>query len=99
MYSFKEAYEGAVEYFGGDEMAADVWVKKYALRDKQGNILEKTPREMHVRMANELVKYSQRYEDPLTFEGCMKWFEGFKYIVPQGSIMYGLGNIYSVTLS
>jgi ribonucleoside-diphosphate reductase alpha chain len=93
----KQTPKEAVIYFRGDEMAADVWFNKYALRDKDGNVLEKTPHDTHARMASELVKYSQRYNDPLTFNECMSWFEGFNYIVPQGSIMYGLGNPYSLT--
>lgn len=84
-------------YFRGDEMAAKVWLDKYALHDADGNRLENTPRDMQMRMAKELAAYSQKYSDPMTTEECYKWLEDFKYIVPQGGIMYGLGNPYSLT--
>lgn len=78
-------------------MAAKVWLDKYALHDADGNRLENTPRDTQMRMAKELAAYSQKYSDPMTTEECYKWLEDFKYIVPQGGIMYGLGNPYSLT--
>ena len=68
IYSYDEAFEASLEYFGGDELAARVWVNKYALKDSFGNIYEKTPADMHWRLANELARIENKYENPLSAE-------------------------------
>ena len=95
-YSFDEAYQATLEYFGGDELAAKVWVTKYALKDSYGNIYEQTPRDMHQRIARELVRIEQNYPNPLSESELMDLMDHFRYIVPQGSPMTGIGNNYQI---
>ena len=95
-YSYDEAYEESLRYFQGDELAARVWVNKYAVKDSFGNIYEKSPEDMHWRIANEVARIEARYPNPLNAEELFGLFDHFKYIVPQGSPMTGIGNNYQV---
>lgn len=91
-YSRDEALEAAIEYFKGDTLAADVWTKKYALRDADGNIYEKTPDDMHRRIACEFARIEAKYPNPISEEKIFDLIKNFEYIVPQGSPMAGIGN-------
>jgi len=95
-YTFDEAFKASVEYFGGDELAAKVWVNKYAVKDSFGNIYEKTPDDMHWRIANEIARVEKKYKNPMTAAQLHDLLKGFKYIVPQGSPMTGIGNNYQI---
>ena len=95
-FSFDEANEAALEYFNGDELAARVWVNKYAVKDSFGHIYEKSPVDMHWRLANEIARIEARYPNPLTAQELFDLFDHFKYIVPQGSPMTGIGNDFQV---
>ncbi len=90
--AFDDALETTTEYFDGDELAARVWVSKYALKDSEGKIFESTPDHMHRRMAKEIARIESRYPKPLGEEEIYRLFKKFKYIVPQGGSMAGLGN-------
>lgn len=96
VYSFDAAYNAALDYFEGDELAAKVWVNKYALKDAQGNIYERSPEDMHWRLANEIARIEKKYENGLTSKELYALFDHFKYIVPQGSPMTGIGNNYQI---
>lgn len=96
VYSYNEAYEASLKYFNGDELAARVWVNKYAVKDSFGNIYEKSPRDMHWRLANEIARIEANYPNALSPEELFHLFDQFKYIVPQGSPMTGIGNKYQV---
>ncbi len=91
-YSFDQAYTESVKYFEGDELAAKVWVSKYALKDSEGNIYELTPADMHRRLAGELARIEMKYPNPMNADEVYELLDGFKYIVPQGSPMAGIGN-------
>ena len=95
-FSYDEAFEESLQYFKGDELAARVWVNKYAVKDSFGNIYEKSPEDMHWRIANEVARIEAKYPNPLTSEELFGLFDHFKYIVPQGSPMTGIGNDYQV---
>ena len=95
-YTFDEAIKASLEYFKGDELAAKVWVSKYALKDSQGNIYEKTPEDMHWRLAKEVARIEKKYANPLSEQELFDLFDRFKYIIPQGSPMTGIGNDYQV---
>ena len=95
-YTQEEAYNAAVEYFKGDDLAARVWVNKYALKDSDGNIYEKTPEDMHRRIASEIARIEARYTNPLSEQEVFDAIKDFKYIVPQGSPMAGIGNPYQI---
>ena len=95
-YSYDEAYEESLRYFQGDELAARVWVNKYALKDSYGHIYEKSPQDMHHRIADELVRIESRYPNPRTKEQIMELLDQFRYIIPQGSPMTGIGNDFQV---
>ena len=95
-YTYDEAYEATLEYFGGDELAARVWVSKYALKDSYGNIYEQTPADMHRRLASEISRIESKYPQPLTDGQVFDLLDHFRYIVPQGSPMTGIGNDYQV---
>lgn len=97
VYSFKEALAASTEYFKGDELAANVWVNKYALKDSSGNIYEKTPDDMHRRIASELFRIEQQYPNPIPKAKLYELLKDFKYILPQGSPMSGIGNNYQVS--
>jgi ribonucleoside-diphosphate reductase alpha chain len=96
IYSMDETFKASTEYFKGDELAAKVWVNKYALKDSFGNIFELTPDDMHRRLAKELARIEKRYPNPLTEEEIYKVLKDFKYIVPQGGPMTGIGNDYQI---
>ena len=95
-YTFEEAYEASLEYFGGDELAARVWVNKYAMKDSLGNIFEKSPEQMHWRIANEIARIEKKYPNPLSAEEVFSLLDHFRYIVPAGSPMTGIGNNHQV---
>ena len=96
VYSFDQAFKASRDYFGGDELAAKVWVSKYALKDSDGNIFELTPDDMHHRIASELARVEARYPNPLSEEEIFSLLSHFKYVVPQGSPMAGIGNNYQI---
>ena len=96
IYSYNEAFEASLQYFQGDELAARVWVNKYAVKDSFGNIYEKSPEDMHWRIANEVARIENKYPNPLSAEELFHLFEHFRYIIPQGSPMTGIGNNYQV---
>lgn len=95
-YSYDEAYDESLKYFQGDELAARVWVNKYAVKDSFGNIYEKSPVDMHWRLANEIARIEAKYPNALAKEELFKLFDHFKYIVPAGSPMTGIGNDHQV---
>lgn len=95
-YTFEEAYKASLNYFTGDELAAKVWVNKYALKDAYGNIYEKSPVDMHWRLANEIARIEKKYPNPLSAQELFDLFDHFRYIVPQGSPMTGIGNNYQI---
>jgi ribonucleoside-diphosphate reductase alpha chain len=95
-YTFDEAYEASVKYFKGDEMAAKVWVSKYALKDSFGTIFELTPNDMHRRLAKEIARIEKNYPNPMTEEEIFDLLKDFRYIVPQGGPMTGIGNKYQI---
>ncbi len=95
-YTFDEAYKASLQYFTGDELAAKVWVNKYALKDAYGNIYEKSPDDMHHRLAKEIARIEQKYPNPLSEKELFDLFDHFRYIIPQGSPMTGIGNEYQI---
>ena len=95
-YSQDEAYEASLEYFKGDDLAARVWVNKYALKDSFGHLYEQTPDDMHRRLASEIARIEKNYENPMTEEEIFALLKDFKYIVPQGGPMTGIGNDYQI---
>ena len=95
-YTFDEAFKASTDYFGGDELAAKVWVSKYALKDSFGNIYERTPDDMHHRLAREIARIENKYENPMSESEIFDLIKNFRYIVPQGSPMSGIGNDYQV---
>ena len=97
IYTFKEALKASTEYFNGDELAANVWINKYALKDSQGNIYEKTPDDMHRRLASEIARIEQKYPNGLSEKEIYQLLKNFKYIVPQGSPMAGIGNPHQIS--
>lgn len=95
-YTYDEAYDASLEYFDGDELAARVWVSKYALKDSYGNIYEKSPVDMHHRIAAELARIEAKYPNPMSHDEVFSLLDHFRYIVPQGSPMTGIGNDHQV---
>ncbi len=95
-YTFDEAFKSSKEYFGGDELAARVWANKYALKDSYGNLFEKNPDEMHKRLAKEIARIENRYPNPMSEEKIYDLLKEFKYIIPQGGPMSGIGNKYQI---
>ncbi len=95
-YEFDESFQSALEYFRGDELAAKVWANKYALKDSYGKIYEKNPDEMHWRIAREIARIEARYPNPLNVDEVYELLRDFKYIVPQGSPMTGIGNHFQI---
>ena len=96
VYSHDEAVEASIQYFDGDELAARVWTNKYALKDSFGNLFEKTPDDMHHRLAREIHRVELKYKNPLSEELLYSVLKNFKYIVPQGGPMTGIGNEYQI---
>ncbi len=95
-YTTDEAFEASLNYFGGDELAARVWVSKYALKDSYGNLYEKTPADMHCRLAGEIARIEKNYPDPMSEQEIFDLLDKFRYIVPQGSPMTGIGNEHQI---
>lgn len=96
-YSVEEVKDATIKYFNGDQLAADVWMNKYALKDSDGNIFELTPDDMHHRIASEIVRIENRYPNPMTEEEVFDVLKDFRYIVPQGSPMAGIGNNFQIS--
>jgi ribonucleoside-diphosphate reductase alpha chain len=96
VYSHDEAVDASIQYFNGDELAARVWANKYALKDSFGNLFEKTPDDMHRRLAREIHRIELKYKNPLSEELLYSVLKNFKYIVPQGGPMTGIGNEYQI---
>jgi len=94
--TFDEAFKSSKEYFGGDELAARVWANKYALKDSYGNLFERNPDEMHIRLAKEIARIENRYHNPMSEEKVYSLLKDFKYIIPQGGPMSGIGNKYQI---
>lgn len=94
--TYQQAYNGALKYFNGNELAANVWVTKYAMRDKNGNFEEFDPSYMHKRMATQFAKIEDRFQSKLKFHDILSLLSGFGRIIPQGSVMAMLGNFHSV---
>lgn len=97
VYSYDEAYQASISYFKGDELAARVWVNKYALRDSSGNIYELNPDDMHWRISREVSRIEQNYPNPMSEEELFQLFQKFQYLVPQGSPMMNIGNPYQLS--
>lgn len=95
-YTHEEAFQSAFKYFQGDELAARVWVNKYALKDSKGNLYELTPDDMHWRLAREIARIEKKYPNPMSEEELYGLFKRFQYIVPQGGPMAGIGNVHQV---
>lgn len=95
-YSYEEAFQATLAYFDGDELAARVWVNKYAMKDSFGNIYEKSPADMHHRLAAEMARIERKYPNPVQEEEIFSLLDHFRYIIPAGSPMTGIGNNYQV---
>jgi len=95
-YEFSDAFESCLAYFNGDELAANVFLTKYALTTKDGDILESSPDDMHLRLAKEFSRIESMYPNPMSEDEIYDLFSNFKYIVPQGSPMAGIGNPYQI---
>ena len=95
-YTYEEVYQPCLEYFKGDELATKVWISKYALKDSYGNYYERTPDDMHLRIAKELNRIEQKYENPMSVEDLFDVMKNFRYIVPQGGPMTGIGNNFQI---
>ena len=91
-FSYEEASEASLKYFDGDELAARVWVNKYAMKDSFGNIYERSPEDMHWRIANEIARIENKYPNPLSAQEIFELLDHFRYIIPAGSPMTGIGN-------
>ncbi len=91
-YSYDEAFEASLKYFNGDELAARVWVNKYAMKDSFGHIYEQSPADMHWRIANEVARIESKYNNPCSAEQIFELLDHFRYIIPAGSPMTGIGN-------
>ena len=95
-YSYDEAFGTSLEYFKGDELAARVWVNKYSMKDSYGHIYEKSPEDMHWRIAREIARIENKYENPIPAEEIFGLLDHFKYIIPAGSPMTGIGNNHQI---
>lgn len=95
-YTHEEVLTSAIEYFNGDELAANVWLNKYALKDSYGHIYESNPDDMHRRLASEIARVEKKYPNPMSEEDIFNLLERFKYIVPQGGPMTGIGNKFQI---
>ncbi len=96
IFTYEEALQSSIEYFKGDELAATVWINKYALKDSFGNLFEKNPDEMHRRLAKEIARIENKYKNPISEKDIYAVLKDFKYIVPQGGPMTGIGNNYQI---
>ena len=95
-YTNKEALEASIEYFKGDELAASVWVGKYAMKDSLGNLYEKSPEQMHRRLAKEFARIEAKYANPMSEDEIFELLKDFKYVIPQGGPMAGIGNDHQI---
>ena len=95
-YTYDEAFDASLKYFKGDELAARVWVNKYAMKDSFGNIYEQSPADMHWRIANEVARIEAKYNNPMQPQEIFDLLDHFRYIIPAGSPMTGIGNDYQV---
>lgn len=95
-YSYEEAFQATLAYFDGDELAARVWVNKYAMKDSFGNIYEKSPADMHHRLAAEMARIERKYPNPVSEEDIFSVLDHFRFIIPAGSPMTGIGNNHQV---
>lgn len=92
VYTYEDALKASLDYFNGDDLAAKVWISKYALKDSEGNLYEKSPEDMHWRITKEISRIEQKYVNPISEDEIFNLLDRFKYIVPQGSPMSGIGN-------
>jgi len=97
VYGHEEVLAAATEYFKGDTLAANVWMNKYALKDSDGKLYELTPDDMHRRLASEIARIEKKYPNPVSEEELFEALKDFRYIVPQGSPMAGIGNNFQVS--
>ncbi len=95
-YAYEEAFKASLEYFAGDELAARVWVNKYAMKDSFGHIYERSPHDMHWRLTNELARIERKYPNPVSEARIFEMLDHFRYIVPAGSPMTGIGNNFQI---
>lgn len=95
-YTYDEAFKASLEYFGGDELAARVWVNKYAMKDSFGHIFERSPRDMHHRIAAEIARIEKKYNNPVSEEEVFALLDHFRHLVPAGSPMTGIGNHHQI---
>ena len=95
-YTYDDAFKASVDYFNGDELAARVWVNKYAMKDSFGAIYEKSPEDMHWRIANEIARVEAKYSNPMSAQEVYDLLDHFKYVIPSGSPMTGIGNDYQI---
>lgn len=95
-YTYDEAFKASLEYFGGDELAARVWVNKYAMKDSFGHIFERSPRDIHHRIAAEIARIEKKYNNPVSEEDVFALLDHFRYLVPAGSPMTGIGNHHQI---
>jgi len=95
-YTYDEAFDASMKYFAGDELAARVWVNKYAMKDSFGNIFEQSPEQMHWRIANEVARIEKKYNNPMSAEQVFELLDHFRYVIPAGSPMTGIGNSHQV---
>ncbi|MEG1899758.1 MAG: adenosylcobalamin-dependent ribonucleoside-diphosphate reductase [Bacteroidales bacterium] len=95
-YTYQEALEESVKFFKGDELAASVWINKYAMKDSYGNLYEKSPEDMHKRLAKEFARIENKYPNPMSEEEILELLIDFKYVIPQGGPMTGIGNSHQV---
>ena len=96
IYTYQEALEESIKYFKGDELAASVWINKYAMKDSYGNLYEKSPDDMHRRLAREFARIEAQYPEPMPEEEIYRLLKDFKYVIPQGGPMAGIGNNYQI---
>lgn len=95
-FTYDEAMKASMEYFDNDELAARVWVNKYAMKDSFGNIFEKSPEDMHWRIANEIARIENKYDNPMSAQEIFNLLDHFRYIIPAGSPMTGIGNSHQI---
>ena len=95
-FTFEEVLQQSLEYFNGDDLAARIWINKYALKDAEGNIYEKSPVDMHHRLARELARIESKYPNPIGEDRIFSLLDHFRYIVPAGSPMMGIGNDFQL---
>jgi len=96
-YSHEEALKATIEYFKGDTLAADVWINKYALKNSKGDLYECTPDDMHRRIAREIARIENKYPNPMSEDLIYELLKDFRYIIPQGSPMAGIGNDFQIS--